>query len=323
MGITTFLTLGAWLGALSVGYSGYKLFSYVVEKQKRATEMSQAVGSSSSSLHRLLLQGIPPLLGVARALLRMKSIDLLLQTWNEVCRKRHLVTSPEALATVLLAGSFMVFATGSLIGASPLFGIMLVICVLLGIGMAVNRYQDEQRARLREQIPVAIQSMQACFNVGYSLPQTFDYLVREIPNPLGEVFREASAVIVAGGSVEEALATIKRATQEDSLIFIASALEIQHKTGASMTRILESSAHAIKSDLALKRSLKTQTAQAKLSAQVITLMPFGLLAIFSLVSPGFLDPFFESFGGIALFGAAVVMQAAGVVLVRRMLNYEG
>lgn len=48
--------------------------------------------------------------------------------------------------------------------------------------------------------------------MGYSLPQTFDYLVREIPNPLGEVFREASAVIVAGGSVEEALATIKRAT---------------------------------------------------------------------------------------------------------------
>lgn len=90
-----------------------------------------------------------------------------------------------------------------------------------------------------------------------------------------------------------------------------------------MTRILESSTHAIKSDLALKRSLKTQTAQAKLSAQVITLMPFGLLAIFSLVSPGFLDPFFESFGGIALFGAAVVMQVAGVVLVRRMLNYEG
>lgn len=323
MGITAFLTLGAWLGALGVGYGGYTLLSQVIEKQKRATEMSQAVGSSSSNVQRLLLQGIPPLLGVARALLRIKGVAFLLNTWSEVCCKRHLTTTPEAFASVLLGGSFVLFGVGSLVGASPLFGIMLAICSFLGIGMAANRYEDEQRARLREQIPVAIQSMQACFNVGYSLPQTLDYLVQEIPDPLREVFREASAVIVAGGSVEEALAAIKGATQEDSLIFIASALEIQHKTGASMTRILESSAHAIKSDLALKRSLKTQTAQAKLSAQVITLMPFGLLAIFSLVSPGFLDPFFESFGGIALFSAAVVMQVAGVVLVRRMLNYEG
>lgn len=323
MGIAAFLTLGAWLGALGAGYGGYVLLSQIVEKQKRATEISQAVGSSSSNVQRLLLQGIPPLLGIARAMLQVKGVARYLHTWSEVCRKQHLATSPEALTSVLLGGSLALFVVGSLVGASPLFGIMLVICVLLGIGMAVNRYQDEQRARLREQIPVALQSMQACFNVGYSLPQTLDYLVQEIPDPLKEVFKEASAVIVAGGSVEEALQTIKGATQEDSLIFIASALEIQHKTGASMTRILESSAHAIKSDLALKRSLKTQTAQAKLSAQVITIMPFGLLAVFSLVSPGFLDPFFNSLGGIALFSAAVVMQIAGVVLVRRMLNYEG
>lgn len=323
MDSAAFFMFGAWLGALGVGYGGFMLLYSVIEKQKRATEMSQAVGSSSSSMQRLFLQGIVPLEGIAQWLLRIKGVAALLQTWSDVCKKRHLVTSPKALASVILGGSLVLFVVGSLIGSSLLFGTLLVVCALLGISMAVNRYQDEQRARLREQIPIAIQSMQACFNVGYTLPQTFEYLVQEIPEPLGEIFRQASAVIVAGGSVEEALATLKGATQEDSLIFIASALEIQHKTGASMTRILESSAHAIKSDLSLKRTLKTQTAQAKLSAQIITLMPFGLLAVFSLVSPGFLDPFFESFSGMALFSTAVVMQIAGVVLVRRMLTYEG
>ncbi len=325
MDITTLLTLGAWIAALGVGFTGFSMVRDVVEKQHRATTMSHVVGSGSSHLQRLLLRGITPFNRIAKSVLRFSGINVLIQTWSDVCNKRNLTTSPEALLSVLMMVSLVLFMLGSIVGSSPLFGIMLVICILLGIGIYVNRYQDDQKALLREQIPVAIQSMQACFNVGYSLPQTFEYLAQETEtsNPLKNIFQEASAAIVAGGSVEEALEIVKRMTTEDTLVFIASALEIQHKTGASMTRILDSSAQVVKSDLALKRALKTQTAQVKLSAQVITIMPFGLLAIFSLVSPGFLDPFFESFAGMMLFGAAILMQVAGVVLVRRMLTYEG
>ena len=49
-------------------------------------------------------------------------------------------------------------------------------------------------------------------------------------------------------------------------------------------------------------------------------MPFVLIALFSLMSPGFLSPFFESMAGMALLAAALVMQVAGVVLVHRILR---
>ena len=47
-----------------------------------------------------------------------------------------------------------------------------------------------------------------------------------------------------------------------------------------------------------------------------------LIAVFSLVSEGFLDPFFASPMGMALLAIALGMQAAGIVAVRRMLAVE-
>ena len=75
--------------------------------------------------------------------------------------------------------------------------------------------------------------------------------------------------------------------------------------------------------LALRRSLRVQTAQAKLSARVVAIMPFLLVAAFSLASPDFLSPFFASPLGIGLLTLAIVMQVAGIILVRRALAVDG
>ena len=62
--------------------------------------------------------------------------------------------------------------------------------------------------------------------------------------------------------------------------------------------------------------------QARLSAQVVSIMPFFLLALLSLISPGFLNPFFADAQGVAVLALAISMQVAGVLMVRRMLAVE-
>ena len=118
------------------------------------------------------------------------------------------------------------------------------------------------------------------------------------------------------------MAVLKNKTDEPELVFLATALEIQHKTGSSMQQVLEITRQSVSDEIELKRTLKTQTAQAKLSAQIVTIMPFALIGIFSLVSPGFLDPFFEIMLGICLLLVALGMQLLGISLVRRLLKVE-
>ena len=90
-----------------------------------------------------------------------------------------------------------------------------------------------------------------------------------------------------------------------------------------MRQVLQATTETVKGELALRRSLRVQTAQAKLSARVVAVMPFILVSAFSLASPDFLMPFFQSVQGYALLALAILMQVAGIVLVRRALSVEG
>ncbi len=78
-----------------------------------------------------------------------------------------------------------------------------------------------------------------------------------------------------------------------------------------MRQVLDAARDSVEGELSLRRALKVQTAQAKLSAQVVSVMPFALVAVFSLVSEDFLAPFFASASGWALLALALGMQAAG------------
>jgi tight adherence protein B len=126
-----------------------------------------------------------------------------------------------------------------------------------------------------------------------------------------------------GGSAEAALAELRDGAHASELAFVAVALDVQHQSGGAMRQVLDAAADTVKGELALRRSLRVQTAQAKLSARVVVIMPFVLVAAFSLASPDFLSPFFASPAGYALLALALIMQAAGIVLVRRALSVDG
>ena len=89
-----------------------------------------------------------------------------------------------------------------------------------------------------------------------------------------------------------------------------------------MAQVLNAARETVESELALERSLRVQTAQAKLSARIVTVMPFLLIALFSLASNDFLAPFFTSIAGMAMLALAFSMQVAGFLLVRHMLKVE-
>ena len=232
------------------------------------------------------------------------------------------VISAEAFISFLLAVTLAVFVLSMLVSGSLVCGIALSVCVWLAVGLWTGHQCDLRREQLREAIPEALQSMKACFQVGYTLAQTVREVRKSTSGPLSELFREVEGVLETGGNTEDALSVFKKKADEPELVFLATALEIQHKTGSSMQQVLEITRQSVSDEIELKRTLKTQTAQAKLSAQIVTIMPFALIGLFSLVSPGFLDPFFESVIGVVLLVVALSMQLLGVMLVRRLLKVE-
>ncbi len=326
--------LGA-LAALFAFVSAFALSGVVAEKVKqvKATKASSDLALTAAQsdqrgilqnafVAKVLRRGFALLKGVARKLLRMSKVSRIVRDAEELLVVRGSFTTPEALLSVILAVLFCVALVGSFLGQTPIFGFAAAFCVGGSFCALVNTAKERRRNALREAVPEVLRSMEVCFRSGFSLHQTFQQIAQESSGPMERLFSRATNALETGQTTSEALRLLQREAAVPELSFIAMALDVQHQTGGSMGKVLESVRESVESELELMRSLKVQTAQAKLSARIVSIMPFALVGLFSLVSEDFLAPFFSSVLGFALMTVALLMLAAGVFMVRRLLKVE-
>lgn len=263
------------------------------------------------------------LLPISKRFLAIKPVRTCANSLVESARTKGIASSAEALTSVVLMLSVITLVGIAVLTGSIVAGCAVVACCLAVLMVWSGGLKERRQNLMREEIPGVIELMTSCFGLGFTLLQTFQQIAANTSGQLGRLFGKAAHVLETGGSMDEALGLLRNRIDIPELAFVVAALEVQHQNGGAVTQVLQSAAQSVKSELALKRSLRVQTAQAKLSARVVIVMPFVLIALFSLISPGFLAPFFESFAGYALFGIALAMQAGGIALVHRTLDIEG
>ncbi len=202
------------------------------------------------------------------------------------------------------------------------FAVAVACLLVLGLwGVLCHKAEGVSQA-IREAVPDALRLLADSFRSGHSLQQTMEQAATDLTGPIQPLFQSVAKRLRIGEGAAEALTPLGSVKDVPELAFVAIALDVQHQSGGSIAPVLESAREAVRGELELARSLRVQTAQARLSASIVTVMPFILIAFFSLASPGFLDPFFESPLGVILLGIALVMQLVGVLSVRRICRAD-
>ncbi len=247
------------------------------------------------------------------------------QSFRDAARlatRKGVDTTPEGFAS-LFAASVLALAILLLVVFRSFVVVLcaLVLCAVV-LRVLLTRAIEKERAQLREQVPDALRCMEACMHAGLSLPQTFSEVAQQIDQPARSLFARVSRDLDLGYSMNEAIEHFKQVAELPEIYFVDKALNVQYACGGSATPVLRSAEESISRDLDLRRSLRVQTAQAKLSAQIVSVMPFALVFVISAVDPAFLHPFFSSAQGVVLLLMAIAMLGGGVLLVRRMLAVE-
>ena len=293
----------------------------------RSRMASLAAQDKSLSIRALLewrlRNGFGTILPLSDRLLGIGRIDSVLSDAVLLLESRGIATSKKPLLSVIL-GVLIVLSLASGLITGGVVGMIAVPACVLAIMIAIMGNQSDKREEaVREAVPIALESMSACFGSGFTLLQTFQQVALDVPDPLESTFNRSAHILEMGGSAQAALSELQEGVCASELAFVAVALDVQHQSGGAMRQVLDAATDTVKGELALRRALRVQTAQAKLSARVVAVMPFILIAAFSMVSPDFLSPFFKSPAGYALLFAALAMQAAGIALVRRALAVDG
>lgn len=317
--------IGIWsvsaLGFAAAGGAAAGRVALRAWRRRSAAENALAADGRQRLLQRAS-KGVQPLRPVAVRLLELPGAARMAHEGVALLEDRGVPATPQALASLVLAAALVAGALAGLLSLSAVCGAAVgCLCIVTAIVGAHNRF-EKQCAHMREQVPDALRSMGTCFRSGLSLPQVLQHTAAECKGALGRVFGVAARRLQMGAAPDEALAALRGNSQVPELSFVAVALDVQHQSGGSIAPVLETARESVMSELDLMRSLRVQTAQAKLSASIVTVMPFALIALFSLISPGFLDPFFGSVAGMGLLALALIMQLAGVMAVRHMLRID-
>ena len=271
-------------------------------------------------LHKLLRNGIPFLLPLANKMLKNKRINSFVSSMVEMLNKKSIFCSPATLLSLSFLIATFIFLFSLAITRTLIFGLAIIAFIIAAFVIWDSSAKDRAFQKMQESIPELLRSMASCFQTGYSLLQTFEHIEQEDSTELGKLFGKCAHVLQTGGTSKQALEILQSQEVVPQLRFVAVALDIQHQTGGSMSEVLNSARTLVENELAILSAMRVQTAQAKLSARVVSILPFGLIAVFSLVSPGFLTPFFSSFVGLVMLAVAIGMQALGIILVRRILK---
>lgn len=321
----TKLLFGGLVVALAFGFAFAAAFAAAASLRSREAALAaqgEKMGVSSLLLWRLR-NGYGFAGRLSESLLGWARVRKVADELVELFAARGWVATARSVTDVSIVAFAAVGAVAGIVVGSPIAMLAVPLCGFLVVGAVAGNYGEKRKEQARDAVPAALESMAACFGSGFTLLQTFQQVSEEVEGPLGETFARSAHVLEMGGSAERALEELRNGSYASELAFVAVALDVQHQSGGGMRQVLDAATDTVKGELSLRRALRVQTAQAKLSARVVVVMPFVLVAAFSLASPDFLLPFFSSAHGLGLLILAIVMQASGILLVRRALSVEG
>ncbi|MGB5756649.1 MAG: type II secretion system F family protein [Acidimicrobiales bacterium] len=222
------------------------------------------------------------------------------------------------LAAIVLVGSGMLFAvTGSLL-------VGLVFGVILAIGgfAAVQFIAGRRLKHFEAQLPDALQLLAGTLRAGYSLPQGIDAVSNEIADPMGYELRRAMTEAQLGRELEDALAGIAERLDSEDFAWAVMAIGIQREVGGNLSEVLMTVSDTMIQRERLHREVNALTAEGRVSAGILSMLPPGLGLVMWVMNPDYLSVLFSRTIGWILLGAAVVAGLVGLAWMKKVITID-
>lgn len=214
-------------------------------------------------------------------------------------------------------------AASALWFALPVWGVAL--CALSGAGFPLWRVVARKRRRMaliEQQLPGALDLISRALRAGHALPPAIEMVADELAPPLSHEFRILFEEVNYGISMSEALKNLSHRVPSTDLGFFVVAVLIQRESGGNLTVILQSIASIVRERLRLFGQVEVLSAEGRLSAWILGVLPFGLAAVLNLVNPGFMTLLWVDPVGEQMLKGMLVLMVAGVFWIRKVVRIK-
>ena len=219
---------------------------------------------------------------------------------------------------------------GSIVSLALVMFVFHSIALAIGIAIAIpfavrsylKRQLDRRRSQFAEQLPDNLQVLASALRAGHSFIGALSVVVNDAPDPARSEFQRVVADEQLGVPVDQALHVVVERMDNRDLEQVALVAALQHQTGGNTAEVLDRVTETIRERFELRRTVRTLTAQGRMSRWVLTLLPIFLFLVINLINPDYIGILYHSTGGKALLVLAGISLTGGSLIIKRIVNIK-
>ena len=196
---------------------------------------------------------------------------------------------------------------------------------LVGLGLPflkVHRDRNARFAALEEQLPDAVDVIQRALKAGHPFNATLKMVADDMDQPISREFELTFADINYGNDLRRAmLGLLARVPSVTVMAFVTSVL-VQKETGGNLAEILRQISEVVRSRFRFARRVRTLSAEGRMSAWVLAMVPIILFGAMMFTNPEYLPVMYSDPMGQQMILFAVVWSSIGIFFIRRIIRIE-
>lgn len=217
-------------------------------------------------------------------------------------------------AIVMLTALFLLLLSG------PVAVLGLIAAAPLILFAWVKRRAQRRIEALVDALPFYIDAVRQMQTVGNSLSQALERALADAPAVVRAYLAPVTRRLDLGAPAGEAMQQLADRLRVPEISMLAAAIRTNMRYGGSITGVLSNLAAILRERIRIKRELKAATSEAKVSSRVLVAMPVVAMALLMSMNPAYIDFFLDDPRGHKLALIAIGLQAAGMLVMRRVMR---
>jgi tight adherence protein B len=228
-------------------------------------------------------------------------------------------------AAIFLACGCMAVVTFALVALTTRQRWLGLLLGLFAAYLPIAFVKAKARRRLfllEEQFPEGVDLIARALRAGHAFTTGLSIVAEEAPEPMASEFRQLYEEQNFGKPMPEAMRMFAQRVPLLDARFFATAVLTQRESGGNLAGILDNISTVIRDRFKVKRQIRVVSAHARITGWILICEPPLLATVLTILMPGHMAKLVSDPIGVGMVIFAIVLQATGTLIIRKLVNIE-
>jgi len=208
------------------------------------------------------------------------------------------------------------------IGGGPGLALLLGGVAAVAPSVVIAVLASRRRSAFAAELPDVLQLLAGTLRAGLPLVAALEAVAAEAGGPVAPELRRVAGEAALGRELPESLAAVGGRMRCEEVVWVGVAVDIHQQAGGNLAEVLDTLARTVSERQRLRREVAALTAEGRISAVVLGVLPVVLAGVIAVVNPGYLATLLDTTVGTLLIVGSAIGMVVGFAWMHRIVAVE-